>query len=599
MSIFTSIPKRRIPRSTFSLRHENKLTGNLGKLIPILNLPVVPGDVVRDNVQLVIKFSPLLAPIMHNVNAFVHFFYVPDRIINEEWEGFIESTFTVGNTPHVGSVPCINSDTLVKAAYFANTGEELTSDLFNSENFSHLISGGLADYLGLPIDTMRTEFSGTGTNLINVTPFLAYQKIYNEFYRDQNLQTDLFPDDGTSLSTLVSNPNLFNNSLTPEPTNSKIQALLTLRNRCWRKDYFTSALPWPQRGADVHLPVGTSAPIVGNGDNRSTDWVLSEYLADGYDSSGNNIVAQTSESGSASGVSGTGYEYLHAYGQENGTKGQFAARMNVKNANAIADSLLADLSNATGLTVNDFRNFVATQQYLEAGARSGGRYSEIIPSFFGAFPGDSRLQRPEYLGGGRIPIMVSQVLQTSESQTTPQGYPTGTAVGTAARECRFRYRVKEHGTIIAILSVMPVPNYQQGIPRQFLKTDPLDYYWPDFAQLGEQPIYNEELYANTSSTKGTFGYTPRYAEYKYHASEIHGDFRDQMAYWHMGRIFSKSPTLSSEFVTVDESKDNLDRVFAVLTDSSGNELPHLWVQMFHDLTASRPMPKYGLPKQIV
>jgi len=588
-SIFSSVPKAKIPRSNFNLSHEVKLTCEIGKLVPFLCREVVPGDKWRVNSQFLCRFAPMLAPIMHNVNLYTHFFFVPDRLLYKDWEDYI----TGGQDGTSTSV----APFLEVKKYDADYKGLMSSSLVNNS---------LCDYLGLPC----TQYIGTdydsvspialGTKL-SALPFAAYQLIYDQYYRDETLDPE------------------YDYCLPSGEVDEVVQEqLLILRNRSWRKDYFTSALPWPQRGQDIVIPFGDSAPIVDDGQNIHIDLnpTMTAQRPRLVDANGNyagsSKLLATGDfynNNANSGIHNTGnLASVHRSTEELGgitsdklTQVSSALRLDPNGSLVVRKSdwehVKADLRSATGITINDFRRLVRVQVWLERNARGGARYTEQLRAHFSVLPQDARLQRAEYLGGGRVPLIVSEVLQNSAgTEQSPQGNMSGHGLAAASRENRIRHFFPEHGFLIGILSILPTPSYQQGIERMWSRVDKLDYYFPEFANLGEQEIKEKELYAaDGSKNELTFGYAPRYSDYKYIPSSVHGDFRNSMNYWHLGRIFSNAPSLNSDFIHCDESKDGLNRIFAVETSDVSK---HCWLQIYNDIRASRPMPKFGVPKII-
>lgn len=588
-SIFSTVPKAKIPRSNFNLSHEVKLTCEIGKLVPFLCREVVPGDKWRVNSQFLCRFAPMLAPIMHNVNLYTHYFFVPNRLIYKDWEDYITGGKDGTDSPVAPYMEIKKYDHTYKGLMSVS-----------------LQINTLADYLGLPC----TQYVGTsdfdnlspialGTK-ISALPFAAYQLIYDQYYRDETLDTeqDYCLESGEVYEEIQ-------------------EQLLVLRNRSWRKDYFTSALPWPQRGQDIVIPFGDSAPIVDDGQNIHID------LNQGSPELKPRFVDAQGNYPSSSQLLGTGSFHTNsvdsglvlpgsiaAVNRSDSTTGSSqdvigqrssALRLDPNNSLVVRKSdwehVKADLRSATGITINDFRRLVRVQVWLERNARGGARYTEQLRAHFSVLPQDARLQRAEYLGGGRVPLIVSEVLQNSAgTEQSPQGNMSGHGMAAASRENRIKHFFPEHGFLIGILSILPTPSYQQGIERMWSRVDKLDYYFPEFANLGEQEIKEKELFA-ADGTKNelTFGYAPRYSDYKYIPSSVHGDFRTSMAYWHLGRIFRNAPALNSDFIHCDERKDGLGRIFAVETSDVSK---HCWVQIYNYIRASRPMPKFGVPKII-
>lgn len=537
-NIFNSIRLKRPRRNVFYLSYENKLTANAGELVPIMCKPVVPGDKFRVNTEMLVRLAPLVAPMMHRVDVFTHYFFVPNRLLWNQWEDFITKGVDGTGVPAFPKIA-------------------LRADWVNPTSAAALLSdGSLWDYLGLPTigGFNGIAFPERSPNSVippvgyevSALPFRAYQLIYNEYYRDQNLTQ---PIDFTFDGGLVTNV-------------TEVMSLLTLRRRTWEKDYFTSALPWVQRGPDVTVPV--------NNNSGSLDVVLKDSPhADVYHVPGTTAFPKDGALRSISGA-------LVIGGGE-----PDPAYLEPSNFQVNVDEL--------GVSINDLRTSNALQRWFERNARSGSRYIEQILSHFGVRSSDARLQRPQFLGGGRTPISVSEVLQTSSTDSTsPQANMAGHGISAGVNHGFKRY-FEEHGYIIGIMSIRPRTGYQQGVPKDFRKFDNMDFYFPEFAHLGEQEIKNEELYLQQTpaGNDGVFGYTPRYAEYKYSMNEVHGDFRGNMAYWHLNRIFSESPNLNTTFVECNPS----NRVFA----TAGTSDDKYWIQLYQDVKALRLMPKYGTP----
>lgn len=532
MSIFSKTPRQKLKKNVFNLTHDRKLSCKFGELIPTMVMDVVPGDRITLDIAAMIRTAPLVAPVMHRANVYFHAYYVPNRILWDGWEDFI----TGGEDGMDNTV----WPYLTQTSWSAST------------------KGSLSDHLGLPI---VDDIVG-GNNeprLVSALPFAAYQRIWHEYYRDQNLQPEsLFPridlQDGNQTGTPA--------------TNLKIKRL-----RAWQHDYFTSALPWTQKGPEAMLPLGASAPLYVDFDGDQDTPILN---ADG--------TASQLGAGVSLGI---------------GNNGELASvgGATVQNAD-VTGYTFADLSQATASSINDLRRAFKLQEWLEKNARGGSRYTESISVHFGEDVGDYRLQRPEYLGGTANPIKISEVLQTAQ-QFTDAGEAVGTPTGTMSGHAvsygssgKISCKVKEHGYIMVIMSVMPESAYQQGIPKHFLRMDKFDYFWPEFAHIGEQPIYNDELVVDIDDEQnaGVFGYTPRYAEYKYMSNTVHGDFKDTLNFWHMGRRFTNVPSLDAPFIQMQNAE--VTRIFAVEDPS----YDHLYCHILNQVTAVRPMPVFGIPK---
>lgn len=507
--IFNSVKVNRPKRNLIDLTHEKKLTTDFGKLVPVYTQQVIPGDSFKVNIEFLVRLMPMLAPVMHRANIFVHHFFVPYRLVWDNWNEFI-----------TGGVDGLSAPVHPTVS-------------LSSVNWQDFKEGELADYMGLPtVDGEPT----TGYTVSSLW-FRAYQLIYNEFYRDQTISTE------------ISVPKT-------DGDDSAESQLFKMRYRTWEKDYFTSALPWTQRGGDVHLPLGIEADDINYADQSTI-----------RQASGANPTADQALNAGL-----TGHTVLT--GSTNGA-------MRVENIESIE---------AGSITVNALRQAIALQQWLEKNARGGSRYIEQILMHFGVKSSDARLQRPEYLGGGKSPIVISEVLNTTGTATAAQGAMAGHGIAVNGWN-GFKKFFEEHGVIISIMSVTPRSQYHQGIPKDFLKLDKLDHYWPSFAHLGEQEILNEELYFNPDDlaldNEKVFGYTPRYAEYKYQRSSIHGAFRSSLRFWTMARTFANLPGLSPGFlhITPEDAAD----IFAV------EEGDKILVQALNDVKALRPMPVFGTP----
>lgn len=507
------------------------MSGKMGLLYPQLLMDVLPGDVVRDQMTAMVRFAPMLAPVMHRVDVITHFFFVPCRILTDHWEAFI-----------TGGQDGLSSVILPYVTPLGIDTEAGNSDFMKK--------GTLWDYFGLPVldGADPTTFS---SQQLSVLPFLAYVKIWNDYYRDPNMDQPVNWDIAAQ------------GDVSDDFVNFQYGVV---RQRGWEKDYFTSALPWAQRGAEVLMPLSGTGSVT--------------YLQNSnlYEGDGDKAAAGA----------------LSAFdvGLESRIQSAGAAGTALRVENI--DDVLIESSD---VSINDLRRSLAIQKWLENNARGGGRYIEQIDSHFNVRVPDFRLQRAEYLGGGKQPVVISEVLSTAGTEDDVLGDMAGHGLS-VGKSNRFTYRCQEHGFVIGITSVVPRTAYQQGIDRMWTRSNKFDYAWPELAHLGEQEIRNKEVYYSfdddfAEQNDEVFGYIPRYAEYKFKNDRVAGDFRDTLAFWHLGRIFTALPSLDNLFTTFYENgndEETFRRIFAV---QDGTD--YLWMQMFHRLTAKRPLPYFGVP----
>lgn len=565
---FSDAPAMYMRRTKFDRSHVYKTTFDSGKLIPVFVDEVLPGDTTRLSVNYFARLATPIKPIMDNIYLDWFFFFVPNRLVWKHWENFcFEQEDPGDDTEYV--IPTI-------------TGGDNSKDLY---------VGTLWDYFGLPVNVSTSLLSG-----INALPFRAVYLIWNEWFRDENLQKSVKIEKGDVNGVLDSTRKTEQPSWVFKPGTTLSVAGMACPPRGKRHDYFTSALPWTQKGPGVSIGLAGTASIIDPSPSsgfflHSTSNQLAAVSAYGGDSSnsGGRRVASGNDSIKFGRGSGTEWSVV------GGFAGNYSdpITMSAQSASGyLGNDSYVDLDSSSIFTINSLRTAFQMQKFYERLARGGSRYTEVLRSFFGVVSPDARLQRPEFLGSFTKMVNVNPIAQTSATDDiSPQGNLSAYGV-TAAKFHGFTKSFVEHGYILGFVSARADITYQQGINKMWLRSTVYDFYWPTFAHLGEQAIELREIYAQGAPADSTvFGYQERYAEYRYKPSQITGKFRSSIANgtldkWHLSQFFKNAPTLNEEFITENPP---IDRIIAVPSE------PEFLIDIGFRYTTVRPMPMFGTP----
>lgn len=538
---FSEIPQISLKRSKFDLSHSHKTTANVGDIVPIYCDEILPGDSVQMDLASLVRMATPIYPVADNLYADYYFFFTPTRLVWEHWQQFWGENDDPWIQPVEYQIPQITAPT------------------------GGFIEGTIADYMGIP--------TKVGNISVNALPFRCYAKIYNDWFRDENLQK----------SVAVDIDDATHNGSNQEPNQSLY--VFTRGGKCGKAakmhDYFTSCLPSPQKGPDVSIPLGTVSPVI---------------VGDTHTANPNDVNLK--------------WETLRQHLEVKGTAGAYSNLSVNQDGNTAAhpdydstavstetltrpSNLYADLSQATAATINQLRTAFAVQKYYE-NATNGTRYIEYLKNVFGVTSSDARLQRSEYLGGVRVPINMDQIIQTSSTDnTSPQGNTAGFSC-TISRNSLFTKSFEEHGYLIGLMVIRTQHTYQQGLNKLWLRKKWVDFYNPYFATLGNMGVTNDQIYAQgTSQDKEVFGYQEAWAEYRYKENRVSGYMRSNatgsLDVWHYADDYSQLPTLGSAWIK--EPKENVDRTLAV-----SSEITHQFICDFYFKTFyTRAMPVYSIP----
>lgn len=499
-------------RNSFDLSFDTKLTLDMGKLYPVFVQDTLPGDIFNITPEMLIRLSPMIAPVMHKIDARLHAYFVPNRLLWKNWDKYL-------------------------------AGQDYVKPYIQGDDTDQLpvTAGSLHDYIGLPLSTNIKE-------KIDALPYFAYLQIYNNYYQDQN-------NDSNYEATRAGIEALFEKNGKVTTADFGVTDYEFPIHKCaYEHDYFTSALPFAQKGDAVNIPLSLNQLIGDVSVTLAEDFLGNPLTGD--------IIADT-------GFIGVGTDIAQLLGT------------------ATIDGAGAELAG----TINQLRTAMATQKFLELIARTGTRYNELIEGVWGEDIGDARINRPEYIGGIKNNVVISEVLQTSQSDDTTN-QPLGQFAGhgtTYMEGNNINYKCVEHGWIIVLMSILPKTSYYQGIPRKFSRLTYVDYALPQFAHIGEQSVKNKEVYYDNADelNNDDFAYVPRFTEYKYNPSEVHGLMRTDFLYWHLARKFDNRPNLNEEFIYVENDK----RIFAVTEEGIDSYIAHVYFR----INAQRKLPLFSTP----
>lgn len=598
MSIFSIEPLRKVRRTRFHLNHEVKTTARFGEFTPILCQEVLPGDTWKLQTEQFIRFAPTLAPVMHRINATLHYFFVPNRLLmRDAWETFISPSGF--KDEERAELPYLIFDGVTN---LSEDGAAAYLDLVTAAVQSRLLDHFGFNFAG---EWITDQGGGNaccydGRLKLPLLPICAYWLIMDEFFLDENqndIRTfkkrllELCKIGESSVSDLISetNDNIDYSIFGDDGVIDFIIDLFDLCKRCWEKDYFTSALPDTQRGEEVTIGTGQIQDLKANVGGALVDIdkgaVDSLAPTDGYSLG----VAHTEGSLTYTQLKAAGVA-IPQNNPDATLRGQvITQQVSVTNSDG-------DPAEVSPVTINELRRAVKLQEFLEKSMRGGYRLIEQIFAHFGVRSSNKLLDRPQFLGGNVNPVTVTEITGTAGTDITHLGEYSGHLQSFGGSRVH-KFRSEEHGWLFCFLSVIPRTNYCQGIPRQFQRHDRFDFAWPEFAHLGEQEVWMNELYNGAETAidfdpHETFGYQSRYAEYKYIPSQVSGDFKKEngLAYWTMARRFDQKPTLSNEFLQVSPTEETNTDIFTIQDDSD-----YLYCQFYHKILAKRCLPKFGVP----